>query len=354
MNIKSLLYAALLFSSNIYANDKEPSELWSINPSNSCDSLTVTLPSPAIDYECDIDTTSGNPSTWFNPMASCSMDFDLIGLPSLGDIAAGLTGQVCSELNKIKDETIGDILGDINNQVPDNIFDGSIGSGGNSNNGNGLPNPNPIPTDPKDEMCYTQDSQGKNIIVPCSITDSKPSSPDTCYLKDGDALSDEWRKVKCSRPTVDYEMCVIGYEKEKGSNQIKRYSDGTPVPIVQSCKNLPSNSNLGSACYVNKPTLNQPDNKRPEECGRSGDDVTQYNRMCQMTTTTMTGQLTTEYMNCIEVDETCYGHLNKIFKAAACSVHTENFYSQSSQNDNSTQRNNPSSQGREIDDSWEW
>lgn len=341
MKIKMALIVALFSTSYAFAEKSEPQKTWAISPSNSCDSLTITLPSPAIDYECDIDTTSGNPSTWFNPMASCNMDFDLIGLPTLGDIAAGLTGQVCSELNAIKDKTIDDLFGDDD-------------SGGNGGNGNGLPNPDPIPTEPEDEMCYTQDSTGKNIIVPCSITDSEPSSPDTCYLKEGDAFSDEWRKIKCSRPTVDYEMCVIGYETDDETKQIKRYPDGTPIPIVESCKSLPANMNLGSACYVSGSSIDNT-GKRAVECGRIDGPVSQYNRMCEQTTKSLSGQSKIESVNCIEVDETCYGHLNGVFKAASCSVHTDNFYKQLPESNSPNQKSNsPSTEGRGIDDSWEW
>ncbi len=315
-----LLFSTLLIGNVVAQEETETkppkTENWSIEPSRSCNSIIVTLPSPALDIGCDLDKDSGNPSSWFNPMASCSMEFDLIGLPTLGDVAAGLVGQVCSELNKVKDVTIDKVIDDINNQVPDSILDdidinGDINDALNDGQGTtGQPKP---PTQGGD-MCFTKDATGKTLTVPCSIADLQAPTPNSCYLNEGNITNAKWRPIACNRPTVDYEICVDGYEKRQGV--IVRYPDGVPVPTTAKCSDIPTEKRIDNACK---------DKGRTVECSRASEPETQYNRLCAYNNMG-TGYPSPQQNACINVDETCYGHLNGIFKAASCREHTENYY----------------------------
>ena len=159
---------------------------WSIEPTRSCNTFTISLPSPTLDIGCNLDNDSGNPSTWFNPLASCDLNFDMIGLPTLGDIAAGLTGAICGEIKALKEKTIDQVIDEINNQIPDQIFD-DINLGGNVNDrlnsgtgsdgtpippsvGNGGTQPTPTPTPTEPELCYTRDSSGNTITATATAT----------------------------------------------------------------------------------------------------------------------------------------------------------------------------------------
>lgn len=368
MSLRPIIISSILTSIVGLSNTANAADNWSIEPSNSCNSVTVTLPSPTLDLSCNLDDDSGNPSSWFNPMASCSMDFDLIGLPSLGDIAAGLVGQVCSEIKKVKEKTIDKVIDDINDAIPDDAFE-DINIGGDLNKPNngtgtsGQPKPPTIPdsstpdtsTPPQDEMCYTQNSQGNSITVPCSIADLEASSPNTCYLKDGSVFSNNWRAVACDRPTVDYEICVDGYKRVERSNEIQRYPDGIPVPTTSSCKGLSANNRIDNACFI-KSGSGISMKTRVVECSRLPTPETQYNRLCRVTDTS-TGHSSQSIGACIDVEETCYGHMDGIFKAEQCSVHT-NYYedtkseSRASHQSGSSTYDSNSSSDNEVEWSW--
>lgn len=84
---------------------------------------SVSFSLPSLDISCDADPRSGNPSNWINPNTQCDMTFDLLQLPSIGDITAKISGQVCSALNQIKEMTYDEALNKIQEQIPDNLTD---------------------------------------------------------------------------------------------------------------------------------------------------------------------------------------------------------------------------------------
>ncbi len=331
ISITSVMLAFAVHADRAIADDAAN---WSIEPAKSCNSITVTLPSPTLNLGCDLDSDSGNPSSWFNPMASCSMDFDLIGLPSLGDIAAGLVGQVCSEIKAVKEQTIDKVIDDINDQIPTELFDDidlnldltdrlnltDRINAGEGTTGTPRPpsiDPNAPPTEDVngDEMCFTKDSFGKTMTVPCGIADIQAAAPNLCYLNEGDTITEKWTPIACDRPTIDYEICVNGYVKDDDSRQIERYADGVPKVTLASCSSLNSNSTLDNACYD---TFNG--SRRIVECNRVSEPETQHNRVCTKEENGSIGGNTA----CINVDETCYGHLDGVFRAASCKAHTLN------------------------------
>lgn len=333
---------------------------WSIEPTRSCNTFTVSLPSPTLDIGCNLDNDSGNPSTWFNPLASCDLNFDMIGLPTLGDIAAGLTGAICGEIQELKEKTIDQVISEINNQIPDQIFD-NINLGGNVNDrlnsgtgSDGTPTPpsvgnggtEPTPTEP--ELCYTRDSSGNTITVPCEIAEVESPYDNVCYRKDS-AMSNDWNVTACDRPIPEFEYCVTGYQyKDRdddnfGSREIK-YWPNSNVPMVETdlCGNVSASSNLGNACVYKSGMA---------ECSRITDNPTQHQRACSVTNTS-TGFSETDVSACINVEQTCYGFIGGVFKADSCKNHTLNYLTSSAQ-PQSTQSNSVL-QGESNDNEYQW
>ncbi|MEI8659443.1 hypothetical protein [Vibrio sp. Hal054] len=98
-------------------------ESWTLQMSDKCDTVTLSLPLPALDMGCNTDTSSGNPSSWFNPFETCELNFDMIGLPSIADIKAGLAGAVCDKIQEVKASTIDGLIDEVNQSI-DSVEDG--------------------------------------------------------------------------------------------------------------------------------------------------------------------------------------------------------------------------------------
>ena len=339
---------------------------WDIIPSRSCNTFKITLPTPTIDIGCDLDEDSGNPSTWFNPLAACELEFDMIGLPSLGDIKAGLIGDVCAEIKRIKAETIDQAIADINEQIPDDLYD-DVDWGGNLNDklhdrlnsgtgSDGTPIPprvkdgstQPNPTEP--DLCYTRDSRGNTITVPCEISEIKSPHDNVCYRKDS-AMSNNWDTTACDRPVPEFEQCVTGYqyiEQDKNSTTYKKikYWPNTQIPKVKTalCKNASVTNNLGNACLYENGMA---------ECSRITEAPTQYERACSVTDTS-SGTSETNISACINVEQTCYGFIGGVFKADSCKNHTLNYLNTSAQPQNTSQSDSLLEEESNDEYIWQW
>lgn len=213
----------------------------------------VTLKLPSIDMSCSTDERSGNPSSWFNPNAACNLSFDLIGLPSLSDITAGLTAEACAAIDVIKNETYDKVVSNLNSKIPDNLYDEIKGNAdltsaskdiakdvmndlneiiasnqtGSTSEADNKPTMESINDDIKDsfgqEICFTTDDAGEMLGINCGKTIAeqiqtpemtnaeveslkKTSLPYDCYEKTT-FMGDEAReaKFKCHDPYIDAE-----------------------------------------------------------------------------------------------------------------------------------------------------
>lgn len=90
---------------------------------NSCQ-LKTSISLPSLDLSCDADTRSGNASSWLNPNSMCDMSFEMLNLPSLGDLTAGVTAKVCTALKGLKAMTYDQAIKKINSEVPDDVLGG--------------------------------------------------------------------------------------------------------------------------------------------------------------------------------------------------------------------------------------
>ncbi|MBF4437035.1 hypothetical protein ERJ77_21615 [Vibrio anguillarum] len=227
---------------------------------------------------------------------------------------------MCSKLKEVKQKTIDQVINEINTEMPDKIFEDISGkidlNKPTSPSGNGTSTPSTPPNsngETQSKMCYTRDAAGKTITVPCDIAEAT-GTPDQCYLREGNVLTGDFKPVACSRPTIDNERCVIGYQKDK-YGRVLTYSDGVAIPIIDSCGviNIKTRNN---AC-LQTVTSNGSTTQRAVSCSVLSEPVTQYNRMCSGTKQNSTGNLDNVKL-CIDVDLACYGHMNGIFKTAQC------------------------------------
>ncbi|ELP5729345.1 hypothetical protein QTV44_002612 [Vibrio vulnificus] len=286
---------------------------WKITPSNRCESATFQLPLPALDLECDLDSRSGNPSKWFNPMATCELSFDLIGLPSIGDIMGGISGAVCDAVKTIKDKTIDKVIDDINQKIPDDLtgniggnidmsdivndyINGSGSSGGTIGGSSGGSRP---------ETCYITDSTGATIQAPCSLTNDRGQDVNQCYLRaDGGTTTGNFTPIACDRPTPESEICILKYE-QLGQNEF--------VPVLGNCAG--ATQKIDNACYGF--------NEQIVECGQLQEPATQYNRICRLPNNDPSAGATYVNGQCIEVEKSCFGHINGQFQANECRIFTD-------------------------------
>ncbi|MDE5179002.1 hypothetical protein [Vibrio fluvialis] len=303
-------------------------EEWSLDVKTTCKTMKLSLPMPELNATCDLDKTSGNPSKWFNPLATCELEFDMIGLPSLGDIMSKAAGSVCNAIKGVKEHTVDQAIDeankklenngvsdidasvDLNDWVEDKITDNSNSStsGDNtSSTGNQTSGSN-------SNICYTKDLLGNTVTVPCDITETTATNSNQCYLKTGSAMEFSYSPVACDRPTINYETCVTGYSKDE-QGRVRTYSDGVPIPETGSCGNTVLASRNNACIQTTK--VNGISGTRIVECNRLSEPVTQINRMCSGSTTDSSGGYT-NVNRCIEVDETCYGHKGGMFQAAQC------------------------------------
>lgn len=296
-------------------------ESWTLELDKVCDQARLQLPLPALDMSCDLDKTSGNPSKWFNPYETCELSFDMIGLPSIGDIAGGIAGQICEEVNEVKDKTIDDLIDEVNERIPDNVIDDiqwdkdinkEIGDRNNSDSdwrdgGN---------ADPKndDGMCYTQDMDGNAITVPCDIT-RDANDLNQCYFKT-DSYSKPFDPVECSRYTIPYERCIVRWSENEY---------GESIPEIGNCDSG-LRSQKAEACYIKTPSefdIYNPDNI--QYCRDRSEPIQQSDRLCSVNDGS-----TTSYVPCITIELPCYGHLDGVFQATSCRTLHNQFFNKTS------------------------
>lgn len=292
------------------------SSAWSISRPNSCNSATLNLSLPAIDLTCDLDEDSGNPSQWLNPYATCSLEFDMIGLPSLADLAGGVAGQVCDAIQTVKDQTIDVLIDEINNQIPDVIGDdvdlgidlGDTASGVVSD----ILNPSVETTETADEngLCYISIPNGSTVTYPCDMLSNTSTVPNTCYLYD-ESDHNSYERVECDRFNVSREVCATTW--------IDRYVDGVffKEPSTYNCIEAnedPFTSNL-TVCYD--------DDGYAVKCS-SLTNVSNDERMCYK------GNGSQGICSQINQEQLCYGHKDGAFQVLACkefiTVGIENAY----------------------------
>ncbi|MCC2524937.1 hypothetical protein [Vibrio coralliilyticus] len=306
--------SALLFLSLINSPASAMEEKWSLEVDNICDSVTVSLPLPALDMSCDLDSRSGNPSKWFNPYETCELSFDMIGLPSLGDIAAGLAGAVCHEIQEVKSQTVDELIDQINEQIPDSITDditADLNLNDQLNNSNAGSNQDWRNNDVAQpsvgtDICYTTDTKGSTITVPCDIA-SNPTSLNNCYVKTT-SHSNPFQPLECSRFNKEKEVCIVGWRTDR--------STGKNVPILDGCNSQLRTSNA-EACSVNGET---------NYCTHFGaaENLTQNERLCSTYSNSSDSSTT---VACSTIEKSCYGHLNGSFQAASCLQFHDQYFS---------------------------
>ncbi|CCO46829.1 exported hypothetical protein [Vibrio nigripulchritudo SOn1] len=289
----------LVFLSNLSAT-QAMEEKWTLKINNVCDRVSVNLPLPSLDYECNLDNKSGNPSNWFNPFETCEIGFDMIGLPSIGDIMAGVSGAICEEIQDVKEKTIDDLIDDINEQIPENLTDDvnigvdlnekldSIGDWRDDNNAQ---------PDQEHQICYTTNHNGQRIAVPCDIAQN-PSDLNKCYFKSGN-YSSPFTPVECGRYTKESEQCIARWERDNET--------GIRYPVISSCT-AELRSLQQEACTINGQT-----NYCTEMALRQ--TITQNERVCSIYDRE---SKTRQNVPCSTIEKACYGHLNGSFQAASC------------------------------------
>lgn len=115
MSFSFFLIFALFFSQLAHAAFQLESR------GESCD-LQKTFELPSINMSCNADSRSGNASNWLNPNTACDMSFEMLSLPSLGDITAGLAAGVCKALQGLKEMTYDQAIGQINDKIPEDVL----------------------------------------------------------------------------------------------------------------------------------------------------------------------------------------------------------------------------------------
>ncbi|MGD8116828.1 hypothetical protein [Vibrio sp. TRT 29B02] len=280
-------------------------EKWTLEINNVCDKISIKLPLPSLDYECDLDDKSGNPSNWFNPFETCELSFDMIGLPSISDITAGLSGAICEEIQEVKDKTIDELIDDVNEQIPDNLTD-EVNLGLDLNDeldkikndvGDDYNWRDDVMAQPdqSNQTCYTTDPAGKRIAVPCEIA-KNPSDLNKCYIKSNN-YSSPFEPIECGRYTKQSEQCIVRWEREEGTNV--RY------PVIGACT-AELRSLQQEACTVNGKTNYCTELSLAQK-------ITQNERICSV----YEGG-SRKNVPCSTIEKACYGHLNGNFQAASC------------------------------------
>lgn len=319
------LTTLLAFASSM-TNASDMEESWTLELDDSCNKFTLELPLPALNATCDLDKESGNPSKWFNPFETCALEFDMIGLPSLGDIAAGISGQICDAIKEVKSNTIDEVISDINQAIPDDIYGdingeydftddltkgaGDATTGGSSGGGSWTDN-NEAQPDQDTNRCYTTDTSGSTITVPCDISQPNPNSQNACYLK-SDEYGSPFSPVACSRFSFDDEICIARWEADSNSN-IK-------MPVLSQCT---------AALRASESEACSDENGNKFYC-REKDQPTQNDRLCRFTGEDGDGRNYTYYDSCYKVEKACYGHINGLFQAAQCQMFHDDYYRQNS------------------------
>ena len=298
MILRLLMTTILLtsFTANVNA--------WTIGRPNSCDKVTVKLELPALDLSCDLDDESGNPSKWLNPYATCSLEFDMIGLPSLSDLAGGLAGQVCDAIKAVKDQTIDVLIDQINEVIPDELGEGgdfnldlgqeagdkikSAFTPTSNDQINAIPDAN--------GLCYISVPNGQTVTYPCDMLEKTSTVPNTCYLYDENDHN-SYERVSCDRYNVAKEACITDWVEDNDHRNSFN-------PVIQSCaqKNINPLTSPKAACYENGKAI---------ECSKMS-NVTRNERMCYNGDGSTTA--------CSNVDQTqqCYGHKDGAFQVLAC------------------------------------
>ncbi|MDN3661096.1 hypothetical protein [Vibrio agarivorans] len=311
----SLSSIALALVTSGFSTKPNAAETWTLELSQSCDSFTLELPLPALDASCDLDTRSGNPSNWFNPFETCSLDFDMIGLPTMGDIAAGIAGQVCDLVKDVKSQTIDKVLDEINATIPDDIFDditgeldlnGSSGSSGGTDTSwrdNDVAQP-----DQDNQTCYTSDVNGSTITVPCDIAQSDPNNANACYFK-STSYSNPFTSTECSRYTQESEICIADWVRNNETGQLE--------PQLSQCTTALRQTNA-EACSTSSGGISY--------CRDLNQEPSQMQRLCSIA-----NEYGSTTGSCYQIDKTCYGHFNGVFQAASCSLFHDNYFNQQAQ-----------------------
>ncbi|WP_281188489.1 hypothetical protein [Vibrio harveyi] len=324
----SITLASIIIPLAFVSNSHAASEEWTLEMNDSCNSFKLELPLPAVDATCDLDDRSGNPSNWFNPFETCSLDFDMIGLPSLGDIAAGVAGAVCDAVKEVKDQTLDKVLDEINSEIPNDLWDEINGEvdlndklTGGSKGDNSWTNPDVAQPDVGKDNCYTTDAKGSTIIVPCDIAKPKAKDPNACYVKSG-SYGSPFAPIPCNRFSQEREICIARWEQDDVTGQIK--------PILSPCTSS-LRASLSEACTDSKGNTNY--------CREWTSTPTQHERQCSFERKLGQGDTETYIASCYGVEKACYGHLNGLFQAAQCQQFHDFFFQ------------NPNSQGV-FDDFW--
>ncbi|EHD1698135.1 MULTISPECIES: hypothetical protein [Vibrio] len=302
----TLLIVWLAFGlSNGQANAE--GEAWTLELNDTCDSFRLELPLPAINASCNLDTRSGNPSKWFNPLETCSLDFDMIGLPTMGDIAAGVAGSVCEAIKDVKDQTIDKIIDDVNASIPDNI--GGNQNGNNSNgNDNSWQKPDVAQPEEGSNHCYTTDASGSTIVVPCDIAKPQTTDLNKCYVKSNN-YSNPFTPIQCNRFSEEKEICIERYEMDHESREL--------YPILAQCTTA-LKAIQAEAC--------ENENEKITYCRDLGRTPTQTDRQCRFYRELDNGRVESYIADCYGVEKACYGHLNGLFQAATCQQFHDQFF----------------------------
>ncbi|MCG9578602.1 hypothetical protein L1D14_20500 [Vibrio tubiashii] len=286
-------------------------EKWSLKMDEVCNQYTLSLPLPALDMSCDLDTKSGNPSKWFNPYETCELSFDMIGLPSMGDIMGGIAGRVCEEVKKVKDKTVDDLIDQVNEKIPDNItkdinfgkdLNKELNKANTGSNWRDSVNANPE-YNQSTKTCYTNDFEGNTITVPCDIA-SNANNKNQCYFKSTN-VTNPFNPVNCDRYTVNQETCIVRWEEGLY---------GQKEPVIGNCTSA-LRAQSAEACKENG-VVNY--------CTKMETKVTQNQRLCRVRST----DGNSSYEPCINIERQCFGHLNGNFQAASCKAFHDQYVAQ--------------------------
>lgn len=304
--VSALSLSALpVYAAGEESTGKETEESWTLELSEKCNTVKLKLPLPALNMSCDLDTKSGNPSKWHNPFETCELEFDMIGLPSLQDIATGMAGQVCKEVKTIKSQTIDVLIDEINAEIPDNLgeeISGQLNLNEELNekiedwSSSGEAQPSIA-----DETCYTTDTSGGTITVPCSIANNTSANGDQCYFKSNN-YNTPFTETQCSRYNMQQEQCIVEWKIDSLSGQ--------QVPVLGSCTST-LRATQSEACkengiigYCRDVTTTTAITQNIRQCGGSGGNT----------------------VACSDLPKSCYGHLNGTFQAADCAVFHDQYF----------------------------
>ncbi|MEI8659442.1 hypothetical protein [Vibrio sp. Hal054] len=304
MMIRLLMICLVLFPALSHAEIDD--NTWSLKASSECDSYTIKLKLPALDMGCELDMSSGNPSSWFNPFETCELNFDLIGLPTLDDIKMGIGKQVCNQIQKVKSATVDEMLNEIDEKT--NFELDLVDEWKNLVEAK--------PSTETDETgasrCYSYDTDGRKIIVPCSMGEPIGTDLNECYVDSGNS-SEPFEYLPCSRFTPEAELCITGwYYDEYGE---KRYTIG-------GCTSKLAQENAFACGAYSDPIY----------CSDYNGEVSQYDRLCTLpqrsddNNSSETSDEAPTRGSCSLIEKACYGHLGGVFKAAQCLDFHDKYY----------------------------